>query len=352
MTDLLPTDLPAIDLFAGAGGLSLGLARAGFKMVAAAEMDEDALTTYASAHQQFGQERGLTLLEGDINQHSFKQWRGDISLVAGGPPCQPYSLGGLRRGKLDPRDGIPQFVRAIQEIQPEAFLMENVPGLASSSSRPLFTELLAEFKSLGFKVEWKVLRAAEYGVCQRRQRLFVIGTRSSEFNWPAPTHGSTSRTPYVSASEILDPHNPIGDPNTSIVTYAKKPDLRPSPWDGHLWNGGGRPIDPQGLAPTLLASMGGNKTPWLDGGNIVEKYHKHLLNGGAAEAGIVPGARRITVKEASLIQTFPVDMPWCGRSSSQYRQIGNAVPVMLATAVGTALASTLTESDFHRFEAA
>lgn len=337
--------LPAIDLFAGAGGLSLGLSEAGFDTVAAAEMDADALGTYAAAHLRYSPGIPLTLLDGDIKKHSFRGFRGDVALVAGGPPCQPYSFGGLRRGSNDIRDGIPQFLRAVREIQPEAFLMENVPGLASASQRPLLNALLADLVGLGFDVDYRLLRVADFGVCQRRQRLVIVGSRAAGFNWPSPTHGDGAPLPWVKASTLVAADQPVGELNSSIVTYARNPDLRPSPWDGHLWNGGGRAINPEGLAPTLLASMGGNKTPWLDGGNVVEGYHRHLLSGGSPRSGIVEGARRITVQEASIIQTFPADMPWVGRSSSKYRQIGNAVPVSLARSLGRALVAALSRND-------
>jgi DNA (cytosine-5)-methyltransferase 1 len=257
--------------------------------------------------------------------------------VAGGPPCQPYSLGGLRQGVMDARDGLPQFLRVLAEVQPEAFLMENVPGLAKGSQSPRLPSLLNELASLGFHVSWRVLHAADFGVAQRRQRLFIVGSRLPGFEWPQSTHGTGTNRRWVAAKELLDPHNPVGIPNHSKVTYARTPDLRPSPWDGHLWNGGGRPINPDGLVPTLLASMGGNKTPWLDGGDIVRSYHQRLLDGGKPRLGNVPGARRITAEEAAIVQTFPSNMPWAGRRSSRYRQIGNAVPVRLAEAVGVAL---------------
>lgn len=343
MTLLCSGALPAIDLFAGAGGLSLGLARSGFATIAAAEMDSDALGTFAAAHLRYSPGIPLTLLDGDIKKHSFKSFKGDVALVAGGPPCQPYSFGGLRRGSDDLRDGLPQFLRAVREIQPDTFLMENVPGLASVSQRPLLTALLHDLTALKFTVDYRLIKAADFGVCQRRQRLVIVGTRSRKFEWPEPTHGASAQLPWTPASALLAADRTIGDPNLSIVTYAKKPDLRPSPWDGHLWNGGGRAINPDGLAPTLLASMGGNKTPWLDGGNIVQEYHQHLLAGGAPRSGVVEGARRITAQEASLIQTFPADMPWVGRSSSRYRQIGNAVPPALARGLGAALFASLAD---------
>lgn len=342
---LRTTDISTLDLFAGAGGLSQGLASAGLAVVAASEMDVDALATYTAGHSSRFPNRPLEVFEGDIAGHSFRKMRGNIAVVAGGPPCQPYSLGGHRRGILDERDGIPQFVRVVEEIRPEAFVMENVPGLARGSQLPILQGAITQFRDLGFSVDWRILHAADYGVSQRRQRLFVVGTRGLAFDWPTPTHGEGADRPWVASRDVLDPARPIGEINSSIVTYAKSPDLRPSPWDGHLWNGGGRPINPEGLVPTLLASMGGNKTPWLDAGGVVPEYHAELLAGGAPRQGIVAGARRITYKEAALVQGFPEDMEWVGRRSSRYRQIGNAVPVPLAKAVGNSLVASLTRAE-------
>lgn len=333
--------MPTLDLFAGAGGLSHGLLRAGLSPIAASEMDPDALETYVSAHARYSPGAPLQALPGDIAAHSFREFSGNVSVVAGGPPCQPYSLGGLRRGILDPRDGIPQFIRVISEVSPEAFVMENVPGLARGAQVSVFRNVIAQFEALGFHVAWKLLQAADFGVPQRRQRLIVVGSRRRGFEWPAPSHGIAAHQEWVRASDFLDVKRPIGDVNPAKVTYAKRPDLRPSPWDGHLWNGGGRPINPDGLVPTLLASMGGNKTPWLDGAGVVPAYHAHLVEGGVARSGEVAGARRLTISETALVQGFPVDMPWAGRSSSKYRQIGNAVPVPLAQAVGKALVEHL-----------
>jgi DNA (cytosine-5)-methyltransferase 1 len=334
--------VPSADLFAGAGGLSLGLARAGLTPVVASEMDLDALATYDKAHRQYCGGAPLELLDGDIAKHSFQRFKGEIAVVAGGPPCQPYSSGGKRRGADDDRDGIPDYVRAVEEIAPEAFLMENVPGLAAKAQASRLRELLRAFEDLGFYVDYRLLHVADYGVVQRRQRLVIVGSREPGFEWPKATHGPNGDRPWPTASELLDPHAPIGELNQSIVTFAKQPDLRPSPWDGHLFNGGGRPINPNGLVPTLLASMGGNKTPWLDGGDVVPEYHAHLLAGGTPRMGVVSGARRITTLEAALIQGFPDDMPWHGGSSSRYRQIGNAVPVRMAEVLGRALIEHVT----------
>jgi DNA (cytosine-5)-methyltransferase 1 len=137
---------------------------------------------------------------------------------------------------------------------------------------------------------------------------------------------------------VLDASAPTGEPNPAIVTYALRPSLRPGPYHGHLYNGGGRPVDLARPAPTLLASMGGNKTPWVDTLGVVPEYHAHLLAGGEPRSGRVPGARRITVEEAAQLQGFPKGAVFAGPRSSQYRQVGNAVPPLLAEHIGRALA--------------
>ncbi len=333
-----------LDLFAGAGGLSLGLEEAGMEVTAAAEWDTDALATYALHHPS------ARLLPGDVAEVDFRDFKGSVRVVAGGPPCQPWSDGGKRLGHDDPRDGFPQFARVVREIEPDAFLLENVAGFTRMSMRDQFAVLIQTFVDMGFTVAWKVLRAADFGVPQRRQRLFIVGMRSGAFAWPEPTHGPNASRPWRSASEVVDPASPIGDLNPSKIVYAKNPEPRPSPYDGHLFNGGGRPIDLKNLAPTMLASMGGNKTPWLDTLNMVPAYHAHLMAGGTPRSGEIPGARRITVAEAAVFQTFPLGTTFAGRRSSQYRQVGNAVPPRLAREVGRALIQALTKST-HRVSA-
>jgi DNA (cytosine-5)-methyltransferase 1 len=286
-----------------------------------------------------------------------------VTAVVGGPPCQPWSLGGLRRGHADPRDGIPQFARAVHEVRPAVFVMENVAGLVRGAARPAFERILAVLRGdrplsdllgdlapgpdarLDYTVEARVLNAADHGVPQTRRRLFVVGVRpGAAFAWPEPTHGPGTGRPHVPARRHVGVV-PRGAPNPSIVTYATTPSLRPDPYHGQVFNGGGRPIDPDRPAPTLLASMGGNKTPWVDTLGLVPEYHRHLRAGGAPRTGRVPGARRITVAEAAALQTFPPDLAFAGARSSQYRQVGNAVPPLLAEAIARAVLATTTALD-------
>lgn len=337
--------MSAIDLFAGAGGLSLGLAAAGFDVVAAAEWDRDACDTFAAHHP------GADVIRGDIGGAEARcriaAYRGRVQVVAGGPPCQPWSSGGKRLGEGDPRNGFPLFESALAALEPDAFIMENVAGVLRRSQRGYFEALLGNLRRLGYTVAVQELNAADYGAPQKRRRAVAVGLRGQRFEFPEPTHGPGRREPWVASGRVLQAA-PIGEPNRAVVSYAKQPDLRPDPYDGHVYNGGGRPIDLARPAPTLLASMGGNKTPWLDTAGVVPGYHAHLRRGGAPRGGVVSGARRITVAEAALLQTFPVPelhgergVAFAGRRSSRYRQIGNAVPPRLAQAIGVALAEQL-----------
>ncbi len=341
-----PDRIPVLDLFAGAGGLSIGLRDAGFEPVGAVEVMEDAALTYELQH---GVEVDRRRLE-TIPERELRAWRG-VPVVAGGPPCQPWSTGGLRQGDEDERDGFTAMFRALDFIKPEAFIIENVAGLERGRTRDYFLSLIEVLRDhLGYHVEHKTLDAADYGVPQRRLRTFIVGMREAGFAFPEPTHGPTADEPWVTAGEVLT-DDPVGEANTSIVTYAKNPDLRPSPYDGLLFNGGGRPINLRAPARTILASAGGNKTAFIDTLGVAPAYHATLWDAeegrprkgfrSAIRVGLVPGARRITVAESAALQTFPAGMEFKGTRSTQYTLVGNAVPPKLASAVGQAVRATL-----------
>ncbi len=326
----------SIDLFAGAGGLSIGLHAAGFRPVAAVEIDVDCCETYRARFPN-----GL-LYDRSIEDVDLARFEG-IDLVAGGPPCQPFSSGGKGLAAEDPRDMIPAFVRAVEVVRPQAFIMENVPGLFGVSHRDYLLRVLRAFHRFDYTPYIEVVNAADFGVPQRRRRGFVVGLRKGVFAFPPPTHGPHSPAPYMPSGAFIAADKIYGEPNPSGVFYAKRPDLRPSPYDGQLFNGGGRPINLGGTAPTILASAGGNKTHFIDVLGLVPPYHAHLRAGGRPKKGRLPGARRLTVAESAALQTFPRRMTFSGSRSSQYMQIGNAVPPLLAMKLGHALYAALTE---------
>lgn len=166
----------------------------------------------------------------------------------------------------------------------------------------------------------------------------MIGLLKGSIDFPAPTHAPGK---YVTAGTVLRKGDTQGHPNPSKVVYARRPDLRPSPYAGQLFNGGGRAINLDQPTPTILASAGGNKTHFIDELSAVLPYHKHLWDGGKPRTGEMEGGRRITVPESALLQTFPPEMEFAGSRSSQYTQIGNAVPPRLAEVVGTSVARAL-----------
>jgi DNA (cytosine-5)-methyltransferase 1 len=262
--------------------------------------------------------------------------RDDVDLVIGGPPGQPWSGGGKRLGADDLRNGWPAFLRVLEAVRPAAFVAENVAGLAVATRRSYLDALLVDLDGLGYVATWRVLDAAAHDVPQTRRRLFLVGRRDPRrsFTWPA---ASVARRAAGTCLRVA----PFGAPNRCVVTYALRPDLRPDPYHGHLFNGGGRPIDLARPAPTLLASMGGNKTPWVDTLDLVPAYHRHLCAGGAPRHGAVPGARRLTVAEAARLQGFADDVQFVGSRASCYRQIGNAVPPRLARAVAREVVAML-----------
>lgn len=313
----------SIDLFSGAGGLSLGLHAAGFQGVMAVEIMADAADTYRATFPT------AQVLQRDIRAVDFRPWRG-VEVVAGGPPCQPFSTGGLQKGRDDGRDFLPEFVRAVLEVRPRAFIMENVPGLISFG--PYLRSVLAPLFDLYAVSEPQVLNAADFGVPQSRRRLIVVGCRDGD-PFRLPLGSPNLRMP---AGLVLS-REPLGEPNPSKIVYAKRPDLRPNPFQGHLFNGGGRAVELNKPAPTILAAAGGNKTHFIDLDDRIPAYHRHLRLGGAPYVGELPGARRLTVAESAALQSFPDHMRFCGCRSSQYTQIGNAVPPRLAQSIGDEL---------------
>lgn len=323
--------MKAIDLFSGPGGLTIGMRSAGIDPILCVEKSKDAINTYAIHHGD------CTHINDNIQKVDFTQYRGKVDIVYGGPPCQPFSLGGLRKCWEDKRDMVPEYIRAVKECNPDFILMENVLGLTQKRAKGYFNELLEELDSFGYKLNWKILNSSYYGVCQNRKRVILIGSKEKTLFFPEATHGEEEgKISPLQSQDILPLSDNEERPN-SPVKFAQYPDLRPSPYAGHIYNGGGRPINPHGTCHTIYASAGGYKTHWIDTKGIAPEYHLHLKNGGEPWEGEVPGAMRLSIKESAAIQSFPKDMVFCGSKSSQYTQIGDAVPPLLGEALGEAI---------------
>lgn len=325
----------AIDLFSGAGGLSLGMKMAGWDVRLAVEYDATAIETHRKNMPD------VAHMCDDIRDIDFSDYKGRIDLVAGGPPCQPFSVSGKQLGMLDIRDMVPEFVRVVREVRPRAFLMENVKGLTSPRFMPYLEVRIEELKNIGYDVHWKVLNAADFGVPQNRHRLFVVGVPvGTKFVFPEPTHGFKGGKKFHTVAQALK-SCPADESNRAKIVLCKNPVLRRSPYAGMLLNGKGRPLNLDGPAHTIPASAGGNRTHILDPQGILLAYHAHLLEGGKAKPGQIDGCTRLTVRQSARLQTFPDWFEFVGRKNQHYAQIGNAVPPEFAAVVAKALLAAM-----------
>jgi DNA (cytosine-5)-methyltransferase 1 len=336
-----------VSLYSGAGGLDIGFTAAGFYPIWANDIDTDAVATY---NGYFGASFDHEAVVGDIRRQQLPA-QGSAALVVGGPPCQGFSVA----GKMDPNDPrsrhVWDFLGVVRHVQPRAFVMENVMGLAVNRRWAKLREaLLREARrELGYHTTLITLRASHFGVAQNRERMFLIGVREGDAMSPQPITADDPPT-VRSVLESLPPYGSPGNntPCIAKITPAKKPVLRRSPYAGMLFNGQGRPLNLAAPAPTLAATMGGNRTPIVDQETLesgedswVVGYHRHLWSGRAPYKRIPKRLRRLTVEEAAAIQTFPRDMAWAGRVGSQFKQIGNAVPPRLAFHVALAVREAL-----------
>lgn len=342
--------MKAISLFAGAGGMDVGFTRAGFDVVAANELDTYACATFRENHPR------TELIEGDIKEHldrlaSFR----NIDAVFGGPPCQGFSVA----GKMEPNDPrselIFSFAEIVGRVKPRLFVMENVKALGSLAKfSKIRSQLVSQFSQAGYSVQIHSLNAKDFGVPQSRERVFFIGVLEATYKNFLPSLLRQKKVAPSLRAAIIPLGKPGSPRNSRVcnakVTLAAKPVLRKSPYAGMLFNGQGRPLNPDGWASTLPASMGGNRTPIVDEHHLyeyetswVESYHSYLINGGKPyRLNDVPSyLRRLTIDETALLQGFPEDYKFCGPNSKVYSQIGNAVPCELAYVVAKVAADYL-----------
>ena len=325
-------------LFSGAGGLDLGLEAAGFSVSASVEVDAECCETLKRNVNW----HVVNCSVADIDAASLAA-PGTVALVAGGPPCQPFSKSALwtskgARGLADKRaETLHQFFDVVARLKPQAFLLENVEGFATGGGLEFLQIAVSQLRmqGLAYGVSWRVLNAADYGVPQKRKRFMAVGLLGDqEFIFPEPTHGP-ERLPPLS---VWDAFAPLGDkdPGEDLSVRGRWANLLPSIPAGsnYLWHttrGGGLPLfgwrtrywsflnklHPLQPSPTIVASPSQNSGPfhWED--------------------------RLLSTSEMAAIQTFPVDYRFSGNRASRQRQIGNAVPPLLAEVVGRQLVKAL-----------
>jgi len=391
----------SLELFAGGGGLGLGLDLAGFKASAVVEWDKWCCDTI-----RHNQVLGYPLVQNwkvhhiDAKEFDFSSV-GDVELISGGPPCQPFSLGGKHRGYDDARDMFPTAVKAVRTLQPRAFIFENVKGITRPSFANYFQYIQLQLafpeitirakeswlehlsrleqqrtsgsrSGLQYNVVTRVLNAADYGIPQQRERVFIVGFRSDSgerWSFPEATHsyeallrsqfhtgeywqGHTAKkkereqhldrvklnVPKAVESEqarllpwltVRDAIGDLPDPTSRAARHILNHNFQPGakPYPGHT----GSPLD----LPAKTLKAGGHGVPggenMIDFGNGTYRY--------------------FTVRESARLQTFPDGYLFHGSWTETMRQLGNAVPVRLAQVVGSSVAVQLLSAKEQRLKA-
>lgn len=370
----------SIEIFSGAGGMAKGLELAGSKHQAFVEWNADACNTLRMNYDQH------LIFEEDVRDFTFANYKNkSVDLIAGGPPCQPFSLGGKAKGSNDERDMFPAAISAIRTLMPKAFIFENVKGLLRKSFADYFNFIILQltypevvlksdnwqenlsylqainrqqgYNGLRYNVSYKLVNAANYGVPQKRERVIIVGFRSDlHVNWtfPHPTH---SEDALLWAKHVTgDYWNRHGIANTSDAATNKAigqrltakygmlpPELMPWQTIRDAFMGLG---EPNGNGEHSLRK-GARAYPGHTGSGIDEpsktiKAGDHGVPGGENTVRLTDGSiRYLSILEAKRIQTFPDDYVITGAWGEAMRQLGNAVPVQLAHIVGKSVINTL-----------
>jgi DNA (cytosine-5)-methyltransferase 1 len=386
-------NLDSIELFSGAGGLALGMAKSGFNHKLLVEFNRDAVDTLNMNHDEGqAQIKDWDIRHDDVKNISFEKFKNNISVVAGGPPCQPFSLGGKHKAFNDNRDMFPQAIRAVRETIPKSFIFENVKGLLRKNFSSYFEYVILQltypnifinnketweshlsrlekihtkgnYKGLKYNVVCRLLNAADYGVPQKRERVFIVGFRADlEIQWsfPKATHSQDALLwdqwvtgKYWQRLAVSDVDRPLSEESSEKlssllqkkyglfqpeekpwVTVREAINDLPSPktrnnFNNHVFKEGaksypghtGSPID----EPSKTLKAGDHGVP---GGENMIRFNDGSI-------------RYFTVREAARIQTFPDDYRLSGAWSECMRQIGNAVPVTLAEVVANSVYQAL-----------
>ena len=362
--------LPVISLFAGAGGLDLAVERVAdrpltaptrptpgpFHVAVATDYAPQALDTLALNLP------GTVTLPGDIRETTTSDLlqagslsEGDAALVVGGPPCTPFSKSGFwlaeKRESRDPNASLlEEYVRVVAQSRPEAFVLENVQALTYKTHQGAFSQLLAALTELGYNPQWKTLLAADFGVPQLRKRVFIVGRRDGvAFKFPEPTHAGPSETtriwdhtkiPHVTAAEAFEGLNTA--PEAGELVEGKYGELAAEIPGGqnYLWHtdryGGRDEFKWRSRYWTFLLRLAADKpssTLQAQPGPYVGPFHwENGVNSSGEER-----ARRLRVPELLRLMTFPDNFRLVGSRADIQRQLGNAVPMELGTAVLRAL---------------
>lgn len=351
MTPKGSDQLSCISLFSGSGGLDIGLESAGFRIAVATDLEKTCAATYTA---NFSDTPFLTGSIGGIASSALLSAgglrRGGVDLLVGGPPCPAFSKSRFYRTEKpraldDPvaAETVGGYLRVLSDVRPRAFLLENVRGLAYGVHRDALEHILSTAKTLGYHVRWGIVNAADYGVPQIRERCIVLGSLHGDIEFPMPTHSKVptgAMLPWVTA----------GDAISDLDTDDNASD------EGHFAGGKYNHLLPQippGENYLYFTEERGHPNPLF---KWRSRYWSFLLKLSPSMPSWTIQARRsnnmgplhwrnriLRIEEVSRLQTFPDDFKFSGTVERQWRQIGNAVPPLLAQRFGEVIARHLRE---------
>lgn len=375
--------LTAIDLFCGAGGLSEGFKQAGFSIVAANDFDVGAAETFKATHPK------TSFIDGPIQDISNERLlktaglkSGELDVLIGGPPCQAFSVYNHQRGMHDERSGLfREYLRIVAGLMPRFVVMENVTGITSVADGRAVDEIYKNLKRLGFHLEHKILKSEEFGVPQERRRIFFIASRdTASIAWPAPTHGTVSDRSLFALSDLLPPVT-VWDAISDLPALSISEGEEESEYTSEAQS------DYQKLLRKNAGTLYNHVAPFLADINL--QRIKHIPQGGSwrdIPHDLLPSGmklakrsdhtkrygrlhpnglcctiltkcdlhwgsfvhptqeRSLTVREAARFQSFPDNFRFLGSRGDQFRQVGNAVPPLLANAVASTVKRMLRSS--------
>ncbi|MDR2364251.1 MAG: DNA cytosine methyltransferase [Zoogloeaceae bacterium] len=386
--------MKSIDLFSGAGGLSCGLQQAGFQPLLANELVPQYAETYQENHPDTEVVIGdiRTVCELSIKQHLGIS-EGEVDLVAGGPPCQGFSINAPIRTLNDARNHLfRDFLRIVSSIKPKAILIENVPGIISLGRGTVVAQIRKELQSMGYKVEHKILFAGHYGVPQMRFRTVFIGIRnfSGEITFPEPEYDAQAVANFTGAKSLCIPVSPLFAPNLKTHTtvwdaisdlpeIANGNTVSPTEYASEPNNNYQRILRNSNKLTahccTKISEINLERLKYIPQGGSWRDIPFDLLPEGLKRARRSDHTRRygrlrpeslcstvltkcdphwgsffhptqnrvISVREAARIQSFPDAYEFSGNITQQYEQIGNAVPPLLGKAIGDEIARLIGE---------
>lgn len=382
----------SIELFTGGGGLALAMHGAGFRHLLAVEWDKRACATllhntadtYSSSDPDPSSIKDpWPLIHGDVRAVDFSRWQGAVDVLAGGVPCQPWSLGGVHKGYDDPRNLWPELFRCVREARPRAIIAENVKGLLRPSFKPYYDYILRELAAPferrvdgedwrhhddrlrealrgpqadpteRYSVKFQLVNASDYGVPQSRWRVFVVGFRQDldhdDWEFPSPTHSESALLRSQASGEYWERHGL--DPTRAAIPELTSAPERLLPWRTLRDAISDLPPPAEGLEhPRWLHHYGwpgareypGHTPNDLDRPAKTVKAGVHGVPGGETVIRLDDGSiRYMTVREVARVMTFPDDWWLGGPRGEQMRQLGNAVPVKLGRVVADSVASAL-----------